>query len=122
MKLCTAEVCSTSRNSWRLRLPETVRQSPAFAGAELHRFLARPTAVRSLRASIARPVSVRARRRPEDGARTTSPKPSMAATICDARERDTPSSPAKSRRSSHGQSASRSSARFSAGFRRAGRR
>ena len=93
-----------SRRSWRLRLPETLRQSPASAGATLHRFLAPPTATRSLRASIASPRSVRASLRPETGARTTSPKPSRAAVSWDARGRETPSSPARSLRASQGQS------------------
>ena len=59
MKPWTAPVCSMLRRSWRLRLPETLRQSPASLGAALHRFLAPPTAARSLRASIASPWSVR---------------------------------------------------------------
>ena len=54
-------------SSWRVLLPVTLRHSKeplGSSGVMLHRFLATPTEVRSLRASRERPRSVRASRRP----------------------------------------------------------
>ena len=125
MQPWTAPVCSMCRSSWRLRLPETLRQCgghPSSSGETLHLFLANPTAVLSRRDSMARPGSVRARRRPDAVVRTTRPKSSREETIWDALGRETPIRPARSLRLSHGQPESRSMARFSAGLSSAGRR
>ena len=62
----------------RLRLPETLSQSPASVGATLHRFLRPPPAVRSPQDSVASPRSVRVRRGTAAGARVARPKPSRA--------------------------------------------
>ena len=114
----TAAVCSMFLSSWRVLLPVTLRQSKeptGSSGAMLHRFLATPTEVRSLRASRERPRSVRASRRPASWRRAARPNPSRGLTSWEALWGATPMSPASSWRDIQGQSEMRSRARFSAG-------
>ncbi len=124
-KAWTAPVCSMFLSSWRLLLPETLRQSQGWSGyrgAALQRFLATPTETRSLRARRASPRSVRASRRPLPvGSAVTRPKPSRGAVIWEARRSETVSRLARSFGAIQGQSKSRSRAHFSAGLRMAGR-
>ena len=117
MKPCTAALCSMLRSSWRLRRPATSRQPPAAppsSGAALQRFFASPMEVRSRRAMSVSPRPARTRRPLAAGTRAASPRSRRAEVICAVRARETPSKACRCSGLSHGQSARRSSARFSA--------
>ena len=120
MKPWTADVCSTFLRSCLLRLPETLRHSTgasASMGATLHRLLAAPTEARSLRASAASPRSVTARRRrPSIRASAMRRSPSSRRRTSESLDRFSPISAPRWAWVSHGQSESRSRARFSTGL------
>ncbi len=124
MKPWTAAVCSTFLSSCLLRLPETLRHSngvSASMGATIHRLLAAPTEARSLRASIASPRSVTARRRrPLMAAYTARSRAVSRPTISESLDRFSPITAPSWSGVSHGQSEIRSRARFSTGLSRDG--
>ena len=103
--------------------PATLRQSSGPSGsmgATLHRLRATATDARSLRASAPNPRSVRARRPSAAAERVTSPNASRGMASWETRTSETVIRPAMSLRDIQGQSAIRSRARFSAGFKMVG--